>query len=195
MDIYRDQVEFSYKDQIYPARIDRYYHDGNEKDYVINFTYKGVNVSHSYDGKLTNYYSIAQNICKMIDEIGQEKYEIYSNYIDEIESMEIDHVLIGENVYNYFKDDSHRSGDLIYYIMGITMQDGTHLDGSSPSKYFYEEEKKSKNKSFENLKQKVKDYYHNENILPEEKWINKELTKKYQEMVTWIRENAPSTLK
>jgi hypothetical protein len=185
LNINRNQVEFHHNGKVIAARLDIYSRKGIENGYVINFTYKEINVSVSYDDDITTYWNIAARECEIIDKVGEQKYKQYSKYKSEIRSIEKNYIIAGDNVYSYYLNDGIRSGDNIYYIMGIKMADGTSLDGASPSKFFYEQDRKNKKRTFENLQNKVKQY----DVLPSEECKLEDKTKDYREMKDWIEKN------
>ncbi|MCM3719178.1 hypothetical protein [Fictibacillus phosphorivorans] len=151
MNINREHVEFHHNGKELTARLDIYSRKGIEYGYVINFSYKDINVSVTFDNDETTYWHVAKRECEIIDEVGEQKYKKYDQYRSKINSIEKDYIIAGNNVYSYYLNDELRSGENIYYLMGIKMADGTSLDGSSPSKFFYEEDRKNKKRTFENL--------------------------------------------
>lgn len=188
MNIVRDNVEFDYNGKIIPARVDTYFRNQLEKGRVLYFTYQGINVRENFNEDETNYYHLGKEVCANIDKLGTEDFKIYSKYKEEIRKIKRDWIVVDQSVFNYYMNDSVRSGTVVYYIMSIKMMDGVSIDGSAPSAFFYESDKKSKSRTLIHLQNKVKKHFQYGGVLPEEEYLNKELTEKYQEMTKWIKE-------
>lgn len=179
-----DHVDFEYNGENINVRINMYSEERN----VVIFDYKGVTVQKSYSDEI-NWWSVCDGVCKMIDKIGADTYKEYQKLKSEVSTLTFNKLIVGDSVYKYYYDDSIRFGDLIYYTMSIKMSDGTVLDGTAFSTYFYDEERRSKKKTFDNLKRRVLNYYKEKNVLPDEKYLDKQATERYQEIQKWIKEN------
>ncbi|MFJ8069982.1 hypothetical protein ACIQZD_13660 [Peribacillus sp. NPDC096447] len=191
MDIIRSDVDFDYNGKVIPARIDTYYYKEAEKGENVVFTYNGVTVNVSFDKDVVSFETVAKKECSLIDELGQD-YKTFDKYRRNVNKIRKNHIVINDKVYDHYYNDTIRSGSLIYYMMGITMKDGQSIDGSSPSEFFYEEDRKSKTKTFYNLTNKVKNYYKEKGIEPEDRYLNEGLTKEYVEQLSWIRSRVKS---
>lgn len=163
-----------------------------ENRHYLQFDYAGIRVNEVYDDSVSGYYYIGQKLCEMIDTIGVSMYQEYTAKKEEIREIQRNRVIINQNVYGkYVHNETPLGGNKYIHQMAMGMADGNSVDGSPKSKFFYDDEIRSKNKTFENMKSRILEYHKINNILPAEKYLNPELTLKYNEIYNWFKENIP----
>lgn len=184
---YIDTYDMEYKDE----QIKIILHYIGDEDERIEFDYKGHRVYMFYKNKY-NWYNMAGMVCRIVDKSGIEGFEKYKQYEEDIRYLMLDHIIVGDNVY---KPDVNMIplGNLKHYMMLIKMIDGTMLDGNPlyelPYSKIEDKDQYSRRKTFENLVGKVTNYYKSNNVLPLDKYLVEDKTKKYQEIQRWFKEN------
>ncbi|MBT2667335.1 hypothetical protein J7J00_17805 [Bacillus sp. ISL-4] len=183
MTVRRNPVEFDYNGKVRPARIDSYYSNGDKLGDNLVFSYKQITVDVDLDDEIHEH--VAERECKLIDDLGEDDYNMLSKYRKKINQIERSNVVLNNKVYNYHHD-TVKSGSVVYHTMLIKMQDGMPIFGDSPFSFAVEDDKKSKIKTFNNLINNVKQYHKNTGNEPDEMSVNEELTLEYMQMKNWI---------
>ncbi|CKG13869.1 Uncharacterised protein [Streptococcus pneumoniae] len=183
----KNDVEFAHNGKVFPARVDTYFYNGKKMGDTLVFTYTGVNVSMHFSDE-DAYHIIAKQECILIDKLGAEEYRVLDRYRKRVKEIEESHVVINDKVYNHYYDNSVRSGATVYHEMMLQMKDGETIDGTSPSQFFYDEDRKNRVKTFYNLTNKVTKYCRENKTEPKDSTLNLELTQEYKEKSTWINE-------
>ena len=183
MKIIRQDVEFDHKGKVFPARLDTYLRNSGE-GYVINFTYNSVSVNVSFEEDEATWWHLAIKHCELIDKLGERDYKIYCDYNHKLKRIKKEKIVVENNVYNFFYKEID-GGHVTYYMMSIGMSDGETIHGN-PRSDFFDKDKYDKKKTFNNLSSRVKEYYRNNGVIPEDKYLNSELTEKFREMKEWI---------
>ncbi|UOR12190.1 hypothetical protein [Halobacillus amylolyticus] len=183
---YHDLEEFTYNGVEHKATIIRTYIDGVQMGNSVTFQYEGVRVSENFDPENhVGWYNLAQTCCEIIDEHGEEIYKGYSKNRGIIKSIKHSYLVLNDKVYDL---NVMKVAD--YYFLGdIRFKDGKTFDGHHPVSGIFEEDKKSRKKTKDNLKTQSLDYHKVKNVLPEDKYINTEKNNEFQKAKTWIQSN------
>ncbi|KXH82069.1 hypothetical protein [Sporosarcina sp. HYO08] len=164
-------------------------HVYTDKSYT-SFTYNGQEVSESFDNYSgSSWYTIAKRNCMLIDKLGND-YKTYAEYRNEVKKIEDKYIIVDNNVYGYFHDDSaNGSRKPVYHIFSIEMEDEEVISESTNLnndlfKHF------NKKDIFSKFKSRVRTYYKNNEVLPSVKRLERDETDKYRKMKEWLVENA-----
>lgn len=150
----------------------------------VRFFYKKLPILKYFSDRHFSYKSIVIFTCEFINEMGLDIYKEYSKKEDRVSTIRNNNIVIDKKVYDY---DLFNEVEEIYK-MYIKMSDGTTLGGESFYKDFYNEESKNKQITFNNLNKRVNDYYMENDILPDKKHINDDLTDEYVQLYNWFNE-------
>lgn len=181
-----DFVEFNHNGVEYNARLDMYI---NSNLRVIDFTYKSIHVNESFDDSDISYWHIAVKNCEIIDKLGREDYKKYSEYRDEIKSIDKNNIVIDNKVYRHYYNDDAKSGSLVYHYRSLKMEDGITVYGA-PNSEFFDKDKYDYYKTLRNIQNNAMKHFEETGALPSEEYLEKELTKKYNEMKNWINDKV-----
>lgn len=192
-----DMFDFTYNGEEICITWQLLKHEINESKYSyserIQFTYKDVEVIEFYDKDESKWWEVTQLMCNIIDKLGKEKFEIFKKYYEKYTLINERHIVVNNNVYKPYINDTCRSGDLIYYIIRISMKDGKELDGRTniDQTYMnpYNKGEYNKDQLINTLKYRVREYYKNKKILPKDEFLLKEKTAEYKELIKWFEEN------
>ncbi|MBW9157807.1 hypothetical protein G9F71_013615 [Clostridium sp. FP2] len=159
----------------------------------IQFTYKNIDVIEFYNREDTKWYNITKLMCNMIDKLGEEKFHQYKKYYDDYKTLEEDYIIVNNNVYKPYIDNSVNSGDLIYYRITIQMEDGKMLDGrtnfNQQGMNPFDKEEYNKDEQLNRLKDRVKEYFKEKQVTPKEQFLLKQKTEECKKIIKWFDEN------
>ncbi len=178
----QNTVEFHYNDEKIIGTLFTYFHGGIEKSQTFMFNYKGNSFNISLNDE-ENYYFIAPLHCEIMDKLGLDGYRKYDKYLSDIHSIELNHIIVYDNVYNYFSQCISTSPR--YYFLNLKMEDGTSIDGTY--NFMTTQDKGNKRLLFKNLQSQADNYFKIHKIVPAKEQLNEEKTKEYQEKINWIR--------
>lgn len=179
------QVEFNYNGEEISGTLFTYYHDDIEKSQTFMFNHRGNNV-HIFLEEDQKYWSVAPLHCEIIDKLGIESHKNYEDYLSIIHSIKRDSIIVDDNVYDYFYQTVGYN-PMKFHLMVIEMDDGKRLDGS-PSNEIFNDEKYNKQKTFNNLKERVRNYHKIHDVIPAKKYLNEEKTEQYQQTKKLIKD-------
>lgn len=159
----------------------------------VQFTYKDVEVTSFIRKERIRCDNYVRLMCTMIDKLGKEKYSKYKSYYDEIDRLSEEYIIVDDKIYKPYINDSIRSGELVNYIIFIKMADGKTLDGKTNFNQngmnpFHKEEA-NKDQLINRLRNRVQEYYEQNNVLPDEQYLLIEKTKKLKDMLDWLDKN------
>lgn len=177
--------------QLFKHEINDYKYSYSER---IQFTYKDIEVIEFYDRDESTWFEVTQLMCNIIDKLGKEKFKIFKKHYDKYTSINERYIVVNNNVYKPYINDTCRSGDLIYYIIRISMEDGGELDGRTNIDQTcmnpYSKEEYNKDQLINRLKYRVKEYYKNKKVLPKDDFLLKKETSEYKEAIKWLEDNG-----
>lgn len=175
--------------------LDRYEVNEFKNEYTerIQFEYKDVPVVHLYTQGKSHWWNVTDFMCNIIDKIGKEKFNKFKEYYKECELLNEEYIILNNNIYKPYINDTLRSGQLIHYIVEVEMEDGKRLDGRTNidqrGMNRFDREEHNKDELINTLRYRVKEYLKNENKLPKKEYLLEEETQKYNKILQWLDKN------
>ncbi|WP_411347479.1 hypothetical protein [Paenibacillus sp. WLX2291] len=173
-------LDFKHKGQSIQLTYEKY-----EDDTIsLSFYYKNTRINELFE-KNSVWREISQCICELIDEIGEDKYSIFSEKRNELMEIRRKNIIFNSKVYTIQIEENFVSDCITRYYVYIPMKD-KKIISATPT---INKDSENKYVMINHLKTQVENYHKQFDIAPHDDFFNDELTIKYKELSKWIKEN------